>query len=202
MQGLCLANAADVTIGYFIELMGMTQPDSLIIRRVNTGDVEAFALLVDRYHARALKVATGLLGDSDDADDAVQEAFVRAYRHLGGYREEERFGAWLLRIVVNQCRTHRARGARRAMHLLQAEALGQYDSADAALDAVEQHRMLMAALAQLGAEQREAVVLRFSDELTYDEMAAVTGAGVSALKMRVQRACARLRTLLTERLHA
>ena len=56
------------------------------------------------------------------------------------------------------------------------------------------------ALAQLGPEQREAVVLRFGEEMSYEEMAALTGVGVSALKMRVQRACARLRTLLSEQL--
>ena len=54
-----------------------------------------------------LRAATHLLGDADDAEDAVQDAFVRAYTHLGSYREQDRFGAWVLRIVVNQCRTPR-----------------------------------------------------------------------------------------------
>lgn len=69
--------------------------DAAIVRHVLAGDVEAFALLVARYHARALTLATGLIGDSDDAEDAVQEAFVRAYRHLGSYRERDRFGSWV-----------------------------------------------------------------------------------------------------------
>lgn len=181
----------------------MSVPDSEIVRRVLAGDVEAFALLVERYHARCLKTATGLLGDSDDAEDAVQEAFVRAYRHLAGYRERDRFSAWMLHIVVNQCRTRQSYGARYTSTEVDFDKLLEPgDGADAALHDAENRAELARALSQLGPEQREAVILRFADELTYDEMATVTGVGVSALKMRVQRACTRLRTLLSEQLHA
>ena len=191
-----------VTFCLQAELVGMSVLDSTIVRRVLAGDVEAFSLLVDRHHARCLTVAGGLLGDLDDAEDAVQETFVRAYRHLGGYRESERFGAWILRILVNQCRTHRSRGARYERSDSFDALLGPGDSADAALHGAEQRLELMRALAHLAREQREAVVLRFAEELTFQEMAAVTGVGVSALKMRVQRACAQLRALLPEYLHA
>lgn len=177
----------------------MNVPDSAVVQRVLAGDVEAFALLVARHHPRCLKVATGLLGDPDDAEDAVQEAFVRAYRHLGSYRETERFGGWMLRILVNQCRTHRSRGARYAR-------TGSFDGLLGAGDDprhdVERREELNRALAQLGDAQREAVVLRFAEELSYQEMATITGVGVSALKMRVQRACTQLRALLSEHLHA
>ena len=61
----------------------MQQTDSQVVLRVVTGDREAFAHLVERYHARCLRVATHLLADADAADDAVQETFVRAFRHLG-----------------------------------------------------------------------------------------------------------------------
>ena len=171
----------------------MHQTDAQIIRRVLAGDVEAFGLLIDRHHAKCLRTASHLLGDSDDAEDSVQEAFVRAYKHLGGYRERERFGAWLLRIVVNQCRT-RAASRQRWVHGASVEPLlnVEHDSV-----ANERRAELSFALSQLGEEQREAVVLRFAEELSYDEISAITGVGVSALKMRVQRACLRLRTLLT-----
>lgn len=182
-------------------------PDSQLVRQVLTGDAEAFALLVDRHHARCLRAATHLLGDADDAEDAVQDAFVRAYRHLASYREQDRFGAWLLRIVVNQCRT---RAARQSRYTRLDDHDGALDTAldrdlalgDAGTDASDRRAELAHALAQLGPEQREAIVLRFAEELSYDEMATLTGVGVSALKMRVQRACTRLRTLLAEHLHA
>lgn len=185
----------------------MTQPDApdaAIVRRVLGGDAEAFAVLVDRYHDRCLRLATHIVGDADEAEDAVQEAFVRAYRHLAAYREQDRFAAWLLRILVNQCRTTAARRRRRA-ELLAAEAWQLWGDGEPGEDHPAerdaQREELARALAQLGPEQREAVVLRYADDLTYEEMAAVTGVGVSALKMRVQRAVQRLRTLLTEGSH-
>ena len=183
-----------------VELPGMSLPDSQIVRQVLSGDVEAFALLVDRHHARCLRVATQLLGDADEAEDAVQDAFVRAYRHLGGYREQDRFGAWLLRIVVNQCRTRATRESRYLRYDDELDAPLAESAQEPQGEAADRRAELAHALAQLGPEQREAIVLRFAEELTYDEMAAVTGVGVSALKMRVQRACIRLRSLLAAHL--
>lgn len=177
--------------------------DSQLVRQVLAGDAAAFALLVDRHHARCLRVATHLLADADEAEDAVQDAFVRAYRHLGSYREQDRFGAWLLRIVVNQSRTRAARQSRYTRLDDDTGAMArelEYDRAPT--EASDRRAELAHALAQLQPEHREAIVLRFAEELSYDEMATVTGVGVSALKMRVQRACAKLRTLLAEHLHA
>ncbi len=188
--------------------------DATIIRQVLAGDVNAFALIVDRYHARCLRVATHLLGDADEAEDAVQDAFVRAYRHLGSFRSADSggdrfgdgFGAWVMRIVVNQCRTRTARMARFTRFETELSGVDSARSVEltaaADHDAAERRADLAQALALLGPEQREAVVLRYADELSYDEMAAITGVGVSALKMRVQRACTRLRALLAEQFHA
>ena len=181
----------------------MEQTDAQIVRRVVAGDAEAFGLLVDRYHGRCLRAANHLLDDPDDAEDAVQEAFVRAYRHLAAYQDRDRFPAWLLRIVVNQCRT-RATYSRRYTRFDEKFGPGGDDTllADNASMAQERRAELAYALGQLGQEQREAIVLRFGEELSFDEMSAVTGVGISALKMRVQRACARLHALLSELINA
>ncbi len=198
--------ASNVTNPPPVELQGMnvseanvsTTSDAHIIRTVLAGDAEAFAHLVDRYHARCLRVATHLLGDSDDAEDVVQEAFVRAYRHLSGYHERDRFGAWLLRIVVNQCRTRATRDARYMPFVSE-----QHDAPIADTTAAADQRAELAhALALLPPEQREAIVLRFAVELSYDEISTLTGVGISALKMRVQRACARLRALLADHVNS
>lgn len=172
--------------------------DAMVVRAVLKGDVEAFAHLVDRHHARCLRVATHLLGDSDDAEDAVQDAFLRAYRHLGSYCERDRFGSWLLRIVVNQCRSRAMREARYVPFVAEQHELHESSTRS---DAVDRRAELEHALGQLGPEQREAVVLRFAEELSYEEISALTGVGVSALKMRVKRACTRLHCLLTAHLH-
>ncbi|MBL0938904.1 MAG: RNA polymerase sigma factor [Gemmatimonadaceae bacterium] len=183
----------------------MTPSDATLVHQVLAGQTDTFAVLVDRYHAACLRVATNLLGNADDAEDVVQDSFVRAYRHLGSYQERDRFGAWLTRIVVNQCRTRASKEAR-YVPFDHERAPGNVENPLAALTAAPdvEHKERVAelrhALAQLGTEHREAIVLRFGEELSYEEMASLTGVGVSALKMRVQRACARLRTLLSEQL--
>jgi len=194
-----------VTFPAFSGLAGVHPPhtdhpaadDAELVRQILAGRTEAFAQLVDRHHARCLRLATHLLADSDDAEDVVQEVFLRAYRHLGNYRERDKFGAWLTRILVNQCRTRASRNARYVA--LDPDVHTADLVVNPADDDVARRIELARAMQQLGPEQREALVLRFTDELSYDEMATITGVGVSALKMRVQRACARLRTLLTER---
>lgn len=183
-------------------LVPPTVPDALIVRRVLDGDTEAFALLVARYSDRCARCATRIVGNREDAEEAVQDAFVRAYEALGEYRERDRFYAWLFRILINQCRSVVARSARReltfpdvepdAPETFQPSALRTVDDSLADRDRLER------ALGQLAPEQREAVVLHLGEELTYQEMAAATGAGVSAMKMRVARGVARLRALLTE----
>ena len=159
------------------------------------GDVEAFAVLVDRHHGRLMRCAAHLLGDRRDAEDVVQETFVRAFRALERYEERERFAAWLMRILVNRCRTVSA--GRHESEPLDEASLAWHDGEDRA-EAMALREELAHAIAQLPPEQREAVALRFGEDLSFDEMAALTGAGLSTLKMRVKRACLRLRTLLED----
>lgn len=175
---------------------GMSDSDAIVVRRVLAGDGEAFAILVDRHYDRCLRLAVHLLSDRSDAEDAVQETLLRAYRALGQYREQDRFAAWLTRILANQCRTTRARRPRPVPEDLE---WGTADrTTDHPADAAAARGELAYALDRLPSDQREAVVLRYADDLSYDEMATATGATVGALKMRVQRACRRLRGLLTD----
>jgi RNA polymerase sigma-70 factor (ECF subfamily) len=172
--------------------------DHALIHRILDGDTEAYAQLVDRHYDRCARVAVRLLGNREDAEEAIQDAFLRAYRALGDYEERERFSGWLVRILVNQCRTMLARSRRRDALFLDVDPLVVESAAGPAGDDDAGWPDLEHALRQLPAEQREAVVLRYTDDLTYEEMARITGAGESALKMRVQRAFARLRDLLQE----
>jgi len=170
--------------------------DRAIIQQVLSGDVEAYARLVDRHYDRCARVAARILGNREDAEEAVQDAFLRAFRALDEYEDRERFAAWLARILVNQCRTMLARTRRREAVFLDVTppeaALAVDAGASGAWPELDQ------ALAKLPDEQREALVLKYADDLTYEEMARITGAGESALKMRVQRAFVRLRALLQE----
>jgi RNA polymerase sigma-70 factor (ECF subfamily) len=171
--------------------------DRAIIRQVLSGDVEAYSRLVDRHYDRCARIAARILGNREDAEEAVQDAFLRAFRALEDYEDRERFAAWLARILVNQCRTMLARTRRREAVFLDVEPPetatdARGTSSDDAWPELDQ------ALASLPGDQREALVLKYADDLTYEEMARITGAGESALKMRVARAFARLRALLQE----
>jgi RNA polymerase sigma-70 factor (ECF subfamily) len=172
--------------------------DAVIVARVVRGDVEAFAALVERYRDRYARYAFHMLGNRQDAEEALQDAFTRAYRSLARCEDPERFGAWLFRILVNRCRTLGARRGRRSRTFVADEAALLEASEEHPADRAAWREEIDRALQQLRAEQREAFLLKYVEEIGYDEMSQMTGVGVSALKMRVLRACERLRELLSE----
>ena len=168
--------------------------DAALIARAIGGDGEAFGTLVRRHQDEQFRTALRLTGARADAHDALQSAFVRCHRHLASCGDPQRFGAWLGRIVINECRTLIARRSRRDKRLVHDDALLQNAPSPGA-DA-DWREEIERALAQLPDEQREAFVLKYVEDRSYEDMAELTGAGVSALKMRVKRACERLRHLL------
>ena len=172
--------------------------DEELVRRTLAGDPDAYARLVDRHYDRCARYAYRMLGTREDAEDAVQETFLRAYRALARYERRDVFERWLTTILVNQCRTlgaRRTRLARRFVHdetaMAHAEAPRQAAMGDVALDDAIQR-----ALAGLEPLLREAFLLKHVEDMSYEQMEQVTGAGRSALKMRVKRACAALRAAL------
>ena len=178
-----------------------TMTDAVLVRAVLDGDVTAFTALMDRHARACLRFATRMLGNVQDAEDVTQETFVRAYGALGRYDESSAFQTWLMSILVNRCRTALTQRGRRDGRVIVddgavATAAVRSGADDAAMrDAIER------ALAKLDESQREAFLLKHVEQLSYEEMSAATGAGVSALKMRVQRACERLQDLLEEDRH-
>jgi RNA polymerase sigma-70 factor, ECF subfamily len=166
--------------------------DATVLARAVAGDRDAYAELVTEYYASCLRVATRMLRNAADAEDAVQETFLRALRALPRFRPEVPFRAWLFRILLNQCATQgrrRSRDERRR-------------AGDAALlerlpggpgPRVDDLDRITAAVDALDPLLREAFVLKYIEELDYREMAVATGASVSALKMRAKRACDALR---------
>lgn len=169
--------------------------DAELVAEVLGGNVDAFGVLVRRYQDAYFRFATRMLGSRDDADDALQSAFVRAYRQLSNCRDPRRFGAWLYQIVINECRTLAFRRDRRERRMVRDERELELPAAEP-VEAVAELDDIQRALDMLDADQREAFVLKHVEELSYDEMSELTGASVSALKMRVKRACDRLRQLL------
>src|SRR6478672_3209141 len=91
----------------------MESTDAALVTRVLHGDVNAYGALVSRYRDRYARYAVHMLGNREDAEEALQDAFTRAYRSLGRCDDPDRFAAWLFRILVNRCRTMGARRGRR-----------------------------------------------------------------------------------------
>jgi RNA polymerase sigma-70 factor (ECF subfamily) len=167
--------------------------DAADVQRVLAGDVEAYAALVDRYYDRCARFAIRMLGNRDDAEDALQATFLRAYRALDRYQERDRFSAWLYRILVNQCRSVAARRAHREKVFVREEAL-LVNAPDRSQGWTgEDEEFVQRVLNELDPLLREAFLLKYIEEMSYEEMSALTGVGVSALKMRAKRACDRLR---------
>jgi RNA polymerase sigma-70 factor (ECF subfamily) len=174
------------------------QSDAALVRRVLAGDTGAYGELVARYRDRLGRYAMRMLGNEADAEEALQDAFVRGYRSLHRCTEPERFGAWLFAIMVNRCRTLGAQRARRQRTVVHDEGIL---ARAAVADTAERHawrETIAWALRQITPAHREAFLLKHVEELSYEEMVEVTGASVPALKMRVMRAREELRRLLTE----
>lgn len=171
--------------------------EELVVASVG-GDVAAFAELSRRYRDKYTRFAVRMVGNRDDAEDALQSAFIRAYRNLDRCRNPSRFGAWLYQIVANECRTYATRRARRERRLVRDELQLHGAAVDPQYEANETLEDVQYALSRLDVGQREAFLMKHVEQLSYEEMAEITGDGISALKMRVKRACARLKELLEE----
>jgi RNA polymerase sigma-70 factor (ECF subfamily) len=167
--------------------------------RARNGDEQAFIAIVEYYYPRCLRFARNMLGNDQDAEEAVQDAFVRVHDSFHRFREDARFDPWLFRILANRCRTLMARSRRHRSMIeygdVPATAAAAAIEEDFGADWAEEVRVV---LESLPAEQREAFLLRHVEDLSYEDIAAVTGAGLSALRMRVKRACDALRIRLTE----
>jgi len=174
--------------------------DAELVAKVLEGRAEAFATLVGRYHEGCARLAYRLLGNRQDAEDAIQESLLRAYRSLGRYHDRERFRAWLYRILVNQCRTLGGRRAKRDHRFVHDPGVEERPGAAAEAERAELRDAFQVALDGLEPRLREAFLLKHGEGFDYTEIATITGAGVSALKMRVKRACDALRPRLEEEL--
>src|SRR3954467_6931337 len=187
-----------MTVSSSLPEVSASPSDAELVERVRRGDREAYAPLIVRYRLRFGRYAFQLLGNESDAEEALQDAFFRAYRSIDRCREPDRFGAWLFSIVINCCRTsavRRGRDIARHRSLDAGDLVEEPLAEEATVSPDEIHQ----ALAALVPEQREAFLLKYVEDLSYEEMVRLTGAGESALKMRVKRACARLRELLSDR---
>jgi RNA polymerase sigma-70 factor (ECF subfamily) len=174
------------------------EPDeSRVVAAAANGDERAFRELVEFHYDGCLRYAMRMLGNRFDAEDVVQEVFVRVYRGLRSYQEQGHFRAWLFRILVNQCRSANGGSARREV-LVPVSDTTEFELAVHDEPAGPALRDVQLALASLPSRLREAFILKFVEGWSYEEMKKLTGASESALKMRVARAKDALREALQE----
>jgi RNA polymerase sigma-70 factor (ECF subfamily) len=173
-----------------------------LIRRAQAGEADAFAGLVAEHQRFVYNLALRALSDPHDAEDVAQEAFVRAWVALPGFRRQAQFRTWLYRIVTNLCysRLPRLRREMAALGERQVAALpdDSLDDPAADLEVEQQRARLHREIEALPESYRVLIVLRYQQELSYDEIARVVSLPLGTVKTGLHRAKARLREAMRE----
>ncbi len=178
-----------------------------LVRRVRDGDSDLFYELVRPYERRVYSAAFAILRNSADAEDAAQEAILKAFRHIKQFRAESRFSTWLIQIAVNEARMRRRRNHGEVMEPIadRPDEAGNYVPRDFAdwreipsetLERKEIREKLTEALASLGEIYREVFVLRDMQHLSIEETAEALKISTASVKTRLLRARLMLRDLL------
>lgn len=176
-------------------MMGDT--DAEVVARVLAGARDDYSVLVRRYQDSLYRYAVGMVGSGDAAADIVQDSLVKGFTRLDRCEDPDRFGAWVYRIVRNGCLDYLKNRRRRDVSLEDDAPFTSEDDPAAYVERLDVQRAVGSALAELPPAQREAFLMKHVDDLAYEEIAVITGASVSALKMRVKRARETLQSLLT-----
>lgn len=181
----------------------VTVDNDTLVLRAREGDAEAFGCLVSRHERAMLAAARAYFASQTDAEDAVQDALVKAFRTLGQLRDDRKFAGWLMRITINTCidilrtRTDKLSLADFASTVLLVPRVGQPQLTPASLASrSERLDLLHAAIGTLPEDQRLVVMLRYGQDMSYEEMAEYLGVPASTVQGRLHRAKRALRKLL------
>jgi len=190
-----------------LEQTAETTREGELIRRIRNGEHDLFYQLVRPYERRAYSAAFAILRNEADAEDAAQEAILKAFKNFRQFREEARFSTWLIQITVNEARMRKRKEHKDVMEPIadRQDEEGNYVPRDFAdwreipsesLERKEIREQLVAALASLGEKYREVFVLRDVQQLSIDQTAKSLGISAAAVKTRLLRARLMLRDLL------
>jgi RNA polymerase sigma-70 factor (ECF subfamily) len=171
--------------------------EATLVRRYQSGDNEAFRMLVEQYRSVLFGTAFLMTRDRSLAEDAVQETLVKMWKHLPSLRIGGSIKIWLIRIVANEVKQQFRKKRVPTVPLeLVAEEMNSFNEVETAIVRDEEHQQIRQALEMLPSEQREAVVLRYFSELTVPEVARVLGKREGTVKSRLSRALDRLGGIL------
>jgi RNA polymerase sigma-70 factor (ECF subfamily) len=176
--------------------------DHELVDGIRRGNLRDFSLLVDRYQDRAFTLAARVLGDPASAEEAVQDAFLKAYRGIATFRGDAAFGTWFYRIVYNCCLTRARRRTPERTSLDDedaAEPVSEDPGADQRLEEQETAALVNEILGELPAPWRAVVTLFYIEELKYEQIAEILGIPLGTVKTHLFRARARMKKLIAER---
>ena len=180
--------------------------DALLVKRVQAGDMQAFDALVLKHQSRVVSLIGRFIRDWSECQDVAQDAFMRAFRALPGFRGDAQFSTWLYRIAVNTAKNHLAFHNRRvplegvefsdAEQFESAYQLRDQDTPERRAIQSEMQQAVLSAIESLPAELREAITLREVEGLSYDEIALRMHCPVGTVRSRIFRARDAMNTAL------
>lgn len=175
-----------------------------LIHRAGRGDAYAFEQLMAAHENKMYAVALRMCGNREDAQDCLQEAMIRVYRAISGFKGQSSFSTWVYRITMNSCLDELRRRKSRTATSLDAMLENGFmpsdegDTPEQSSLRAEQRRAMEKAIANLPEDMRSAIVLRDIQGCSYDEIARVLDTNVGTIKSRISRGREKLRSVLME----
>jgi len=175
--------------------------DAEIVARILKGERDAYASLIEAYKGPFFNLVFRMTGSYSDADDLSQEIFIRAYQNLHRFNQDKKFFTWLYTLGINLIRNHLKKNSNpidplTEINISSASRTQENPAAEGKLLAEERMIKLEKSLLKLPVDLREAIILKFYQDLTFEEVAAITGDSLSAVKMRIYRSLNQLKQLM------
>jgi len=177
--------------------LGNSDADADLVERYLAGDMTAFDELMIRYERQIYRVCYRFVENREDAMDLAQEVFIKAFEHLGTFRRESSLKTWLYRIAVNHCINHVKKHSQDFVEVT--ETIGSAGaSVQAQMEDREQRDQFRRLVKQLPPKQKAILELRINEQLSYEEIAKISGRSVSTIKASVFFALEKLRKLVKD----
>lgn len=188
----------------------MDELEKKLIKKCKAGDIDAFEQLIGGHQKRVYNIALRIMGNEEDAKDMAQEALLRAYRSIGGFKEQSAFSTWMYRIVTNVCLDEIRRRKNENVTVIEnisetegGEALNassKEDTPEKQYERLEQRQIIEAAIKELNEEYRSVIVLRDIQGFSYEEISVILQCSSGTVKSRINRARNILKDKLKSRL--
>jgi RNA polymerase sigma factor (sigma-70 family) len=175
----------------------MQHNDTQLIGRILDGDTSGYAVLVERYKDLAFTIAYRILGKREDAEEVVQDAFVKAFRNLSSFRQKAKFSTWLYRIIYNTA-ISKHRQKKPGWQSIEDVIIPDNTMELMAEETDDRHKILETAMQQMPEEDRILLTLYYVDESSVDDLHSVLGISKANVKIKLFRARKRLQELVSK----